>query len=213
MFLYGLLYGFFKRVEWKWGWLRRLGVISTPILDGTWSGTVQSDYDGVTRPAHVVEVIIGQDWTGINIRLLRPESNSSKSHSLSASMVVTEDECILIYDYLNEPNSDAPATMHMIEGPHDSCSPAPTDSKATTTLVETAKTSKHRSNRTPQKTLNSDENPNAGTRQSVHRKRPALRRIEDRPIGAPRCCRLEQSGSTEIPEEAQSACRKALEKP
>lgn len=116
MFLYGLLYGFFKRVAWKWGWLRRLGVVSTPILDGTWKGTVQSDYDGVTRPAHNVEVIIGQDWTEIVIRLLRPESNSSKSHSLSASMVVTEDECILIYDYLNEPNADAPETMHMHRG-------------------------------------------------------------------------------------------------
>src|SRR5580692_11635537 len=54
MFLYGLLYVFFKRVAWKWGWLRRLGVISTPILDGSWSGTVQSDYDGATRPAHIV---------------------------------------------------------------------------------------------------------------------------------------------------------------
>lgn len=31
-------------------------------------------------------------------------------------MVVTEDECILIYDYLNEPNSDAVETMHMHRG-------------------------------------------------------------------------------------------------
>jgi hypothetical protein len=31
-------------------------------------------------------------------------------------MVVTEDECILIYDYLNEPNSDAVDTMHMHRG-------------------------------------------------------------------------------------------------
>ncbi len=116
MFLYGLFYGFFKRVAWKWGWLRRLGVISTPILDGRWGGTVQSDYDGVTRSPHDVEVIIGQDWTEIIIRLLRPELNSSKSHSLSASMVVTEDECILIYDYLNEPNPGAAATMHMHRG-------------------------------------------------------------------------------------------------
>ena len=113
MFLYGLLYGLFRRVAWKWGWLRQLGVISTPILEGTWSGTVQSDYDGESHPAHDVEVIIGQDWTEIVIRLLRPES---KSHSLSASMVVTEDECILIYDYLNEPTSGAAETMHMHRG-------------------------------------------------------------------------------------------------
>jgi hypothetical protein len=113
MGLYGLLYGFFKRVAWKWGWLRRLGIISTPILEGTWRGTVESDYDGTVRPPCDVEVVIGQDWTEIIIRLIRP---SSKSHSLSASMVVTEDECILIYDYLNEPNADALEAMHMHRG-------------------------------------------------------------------------------------------------
>jgi len=31
-------------------------------------------------------------------------------------MVVTEDECILIYDYLNEPKSDAVETMQMHRG-------------------------------------------------------------------------------------------------
>lgn len=113
MGLYGLLYGFFKGVAWKWGWLRSLVSVSTPILAGSWSGTVQSDYDGVTRPAHNVEAIVGQDWTEIIIRLIGP---NSKSHSLSASMVVTEDECILIYDYLNEPNADAAETMHMHRG-------------------------------------------------------------------------------------------------
>ncbi len=113
MGLYGVLYGFFKRVAWKWRWLRSIVSVSTPILAGTWSGTVQSDYDGVTRPAHNVEVVIGQDWTEIVIRLIGP---NSKSHSLSASMVVTEDECILIYDYLSEPKSGAVDTMHMHRG-------------------------------------------------------------------------------------------------
>ena len=31
-------------------------------------------------------------------------------------MVVTEDECIVIYDYLNEPNQDAVDTMHIHRG-------------------------------------------------------------------------------------------------
>jgi hypothetical protein len=112
MFVYGFYYEFFKRVAWKWVWLRRLGVISTPILEGTWGGTVQSDY-GENRAAHNVELIIGQDWTDIVIRFVGP---NSKSHSTSASMVVTEDECILIYDYLNEPNADAVETMQMHRG-------------------------------------------------------------------------------------------------
>jgi hypothetical protein len=113
MGLCGVLYGFFKGVAWKWGWLRSLVSVSTPILAGTWSGTVQSDYDGVTRPAHDVEAVVGQDWTEIVVRLIGP---NSKSHSLSASMVVTEDECILIYDYINEPNADAAESMHMHRG-------------------------------------------------------------------------------------------------
>jgi SMODS-associating 2TM, beta-strand rich effector domain len=113
MFVYGLYYGFFKRVGWKWAWPRTLGLISTPILEGTWSGIVQSDYDGDNRPAHNVEVIIGQDWTDILIRLRGPKSHS---HSIAGSMVVTEDECVLIYEYLNEPNADAVETMHMHRG-------------------------------------------------------------------------------------------------
>ncbi len=113
MGLYGVLYGLFKRVAWKWRWLRSIARVSTPILAGTWNGTLQSDYGGVTGPAHTVEVVIGQDWTEMVIRLIGP---NSKSHSLSASMVVTEDECIVIYDYLNEPNSEAADTMHMHRG-------------------------------------------------------------------------------------------------
>ena len=113
VFVYTLYYEFFKRVGWKWAWLRRLGVISTPILEGMWGGTVQSDYDGDNRPAHNVEVIIGQDWTDILIRLRRPKSHS---HSVSGSMVVTEDECVLIYEYLNEPNADAAETMQIHRG-------------------------------------------------------------------------------------------------
>jgi hypothetical protein len=113
MFVYGFYYEFFKRVGWKWAWLRSLGVISTPILEGTWVGTVHSDYDGENHAPHDVEAVVGQDWTEIVMRFVGP---NSKSHSLSASMVVTEDECILIYDYLNEPNADAPETMHMHRG-------------------------------------------------------------------------------------------------
>ena len=56
-------------------------------------------------------------------------------------MEVTEDECILIYDYLNEPNSDAADRCTCTEGPHASCSLRLTDSKGTITLDETGTTS------------------------------------------------------------------------
>jgi len=115
MLLYGLVYELFDRVAWKWKWLRRLGVVSSPTLEGTWRGSVWSDYEGenTTFDELSVEVIIKQDWTHIEIRLRGP---SSHSRSLSASMVVTEDDCILIYEYLNEPNHDAVNTMQMHRG-------------------------------------------------------------------------------------------------
>lgn len=113
MFLYGIFYGFFKRLAWKWKWVRTIASVSTPMLEGEWVGTVQSDYEGVIGQAHDVTVKIGQDWTEITILLT---SQYSKSHSLSASMTVTEDECIIIYDYLNEPNLGTAATMHMHRG-------------------------------------------------------------------------------------------------
>ncbi len=112
--IFGLLYAFFSRVAWKWRWLRRVvWILSTPVLSGRWRGTAQSSYDGTVRDAHGIELLIGQDWTHITVRLI---ARNSKSHSVSASMDVTEDECVLIYDYLNEPNMDAVNTMHMHRG-------------------------------------------------------------------------------------------------
>lgn len=110
MFLYGVFYGLFKEYGWKWGWLRSLTSVSTPMLEGEWIGTVQSDFEGAVGN---VTVYIGQDWTEIVIRLV---GQYSKSHSTSASMVVTEDECIVVYDYLNEPNQNAVDTMHAHRG-------------------------------------------------------------------------------------------------
>lgn len=111
--LFGMFYGLFKRAAWEWSWLRRLVGVSTPVLSGRWKGTVQSNYDGHVGQAHEVNVVIGQDWTHITVRLI---ARSSKSHSVSASMDVTEDDCVLTYDYLNEPNPDAVDTMHMHRG-------------------------------------------------------------------------------------------------
>lgn len=111
--LFGMFYGLFKRMAWEWSLLRRLVGVSTPVLSGKWKGTVQSNYDGNVGQAHEVDVTIGQDWTHISVRLV---AQNSTSHSVSASMDVTEDDCVLIYDYLNEPNMDAVETMHMHRG-------------------------------------------------------------------------------------------------
>jgi hypothetical protein len=54
---------------------------------------------------------------------------------LTASTVVTEDECILIYDYLNEPNADAAETMQMHRGTTRLVLTGNDPSKGTTTRV------------------------------------------------------------------------------
>jgi hypothetical protein len=44
-------------------------------------------------------------------------NEKSRSHSRVASlMIADDDECILIYDYLNTPKHNTPETMHMHRG-------------------------------------------------------------------------------------------------
>jgi len=112
MLIYGIYFGIFKKFCWKWKWLRSIDVVSTPILEGTWTGTVQTSFP-LEAPTQDVNVTIGQDWTHILIRLHGPTSGS---RSLSGSMTVTTGECTVTYEYLNEPNVDAVETMQIHYG-------------------------------------------------------------------------------------------------
>jgi len=112
MAIYGVYYWLFKKFCWKWKWLRSVGIVSTPIIEGTWVGTVKTSH-AEGAPRHNVHAAIGQDWTDILIRVQGPNSHS---RSTSASMTVTEDETLLIYQYLNEPNADAPETLQIHYG-------------------------------------------------------------------------------------------------
>src|SRR5438132_574068 len=44
MAIYGIYYWLFKKFCWKWKWLRTVGIVSTPILEGSWEGKVQTSY-------------------------------------------------------------------------------------------------------------------------------------------------------------------------
>src|SRR5579871_6237197 len=46
--IFGFLTWWFDRQVWRWLPIRRLGV-STPILDGCWSGATKSSFDGFDR--------------------------------------------------------------------------------------------------------------------------------------------------------------------
>jgi hypothetical protein len=110
MMLYGLYHLLFKKFCWKWEWLRTVGIIATPILEGCWVGHVKTAQNPIE---HDVTVTIGQDWTEILIRLKGPHSHS---RSTAASMTVSEDETSLIYEYVSEPNPDAVETLQIHYG-------------------------------------------------------------------------------------------------
>lgn len=104
--LYGLLCWWFDKRLWKMRGIRSLG-ISTPVLEGHWSGTMRSSYDDFAEQ-QAVSVRIRQDWTTISICL---EGQRSRSHSTVAAISLGPENS-LIYCFANQPNVDAPATMH-----------------------------------------------------------------------------------------------------
>jgi hypothetical protein len=59
-----------------------------------------------------LDVKIEQTWTKM---LIRGDARLSKSHSLSANLI-TDGECTLSYEYINEPKPPALDTMHTHRG-------------------------------------------------------------------------------------------------
>lgn len=110
---YSGLHWLFDRYVWRVGLLGRLKLVQLPDLNGRWIGEVKSSYRPDGR-AHSVSVIILQRWSKILVRL---ESEHSRSRSVSASLrTVDLLNPELSYQYVNEPRSNAPATMEMHRG-------------------------------------------------------------------------------------------------
>ncbi|MEX1195478.1 MAG: hypothetical protein WD904_09425 [Dehalococcoidia bacterium] len=68
----------FERWIWRWRYLYPW-FVSTPNLQGTWSGQLVSDWkreDGSSTPPIVVYLVIRQTLSTISMRLLTPESSS-----------------------------------------------------------------------------------------------------------------------------------------
>lgn len=114
MGFYGLFYALFDRRLWRITLLHRIGLVQLPDLNGTWEGFVKSSFDEYATQ-HYARVKISQRWTQISIRL---DTDGSKSHSLSAALLTTNpNEIMLSYEYLNEPKaSNSAATMHTHRG-------------------------------------------------------------------------------------------------
>jgi hypothetical protein len=116
MAFYGLFYSFFDRYMWKFRVMHRLRITKIPDLSGTWHGRVHPvETGGVSaglRRDTDITVSIQQTWTTM---LIVGHTTLSKSHSLSGSLITT-DEYTLSYEYINEPSASAPNTMHTHRG-------------------------------------------------------------------------------------------------
>lgn len=81
---FGLLYGALDRWAWRWQLLRKAGVISTPIVEGHYEGTLRSSWQGGTDVP--VSVGIDQTWSRLVVRLEVPGAQTSQSISLAATL-------------------------------------------------------------------------------------------------------------------------------
>jgi hypothetical protein len=105
---YGLTYALFDRVLWRWRPLRGHGLSSMPVLEGTWSATITSSFDG-HQNVHRGVTRIRQTWTHILISL---ETGSSTSRSIAACASFSADQYPLVwYLFQNTPRAGATITM------------------------------------------------------------------------------------------------------
>lgn len=110
---YGALYALFDKRLWRNRVVRKLGLSRIPNLTGCWRGFLVSSFDGHVK-RHDVLLQIFQTWTQICVYLT---SATSMSRSCVAEIQVSDPEGVaLIYQYENQPLSNAMRTMHMHYG-------------------------------------------------------------------------------------------------
>lgn len=95
----GLL-GLFDTWAWRWQWLRTLGVTATPVVDGTYVGTIRSTYGNAVIN---VRVSIEQRWLRVLIRFEVLGQATSTSRSVAAA--ITDEghkDARVTYTYVNQ---------------------------------------------------------------------------------------------------------------
>ncbi|MBM2620952.1 hypothetical protein JIG36_36180 [Actinoplanes sp. LDG1-06] len=80
---YGLLYRLIDSTAWRWIWLRRLGFIKTPVVEGVYEGQLVSSYNNTMLP---IKICIDQSWTNITIRFEVLGTRTSSSYSIAANL-------------------------------------------------------------------------------------------------------------------------------
>ena len=93
------LLGIFNVWAWRWRWLHLIGAVGTPVIDGTYEGTLRSNFAGTVVP---VRVVVDQRWLGILVRFEVLGTTSSTSTSLTAAVHAEgHHDARLTYTYSN----------------------------------------------------------------------------------------------------------------
>ena len=110
--IFGILYELFDKWLWRVAVFRRIRIVKVPDLNGRWAVEGHTSFN--RNHIYSGECVIRQNWTRISVFL---ETENSRSHSLSASLLVEQPEgCTLSYEYRNEPKPRAVSTMHAHRG-------------------------------------------------------------------------------------------------
>lgn len=97
--LFGIFYTLFDKYIWKWKWLTRIGIVTTPNLNGIWKGELYSSYFNFTKRQDA-SLIIEQNWSKI---FIKGEFNQSTSSSDTTSLKVNSGGSVkLLYSYYND---------------------------------------------------------------------------------------------------------------
>ena len=89
---------------WKWK-LFHTWLVKTPNLNGTWTGTIKSNWEGGSTEPIETTLTINQNFFNCQVSI---KTGESKSYSISSSFNIDKERGSnqLLYTYLNTPNAN-----------------------------------------------------------------------------------------------------------
>lgn len=109
---FGLYLTLFDHWLWRLPLLRRLRLVQTPDLRGSWIGQGRSSHDSLAS-SFTATLTIRQSWLRISATMF---TESSRSASTGAFLDLGGNSPQLTYHYISEPRSAAVGTMHTHRG-------------------------------------------------------------------------------------------------
>lgn len=113
-----LIFGWwlYERWGWRWGPLHDIGLLTTPVVIGTWRGTLESLWQdpktGQRPDPKTVYLAVGQTATSVSVRLLTDESSSDQI----AGGITPAESCFpaISHNYRNKPQLELRQQISLI---------------------------------------------------------------------------------------------------